>query len=113
MLKLLNNIVVERIDSMKNYSHDWELENLGYVEMPESEYTESMKDMKSYIDILAKVVVEAKCGWHDVKYKVMKRAVGGNSEYMVLCVDGRGIRYIPISGNSKGCNLAVLGENLW
>jgi len=30
-----------------------------------------------------------------------------------LYVDGGGQRYIPINGNSKGCNLSVLGENLW
>ena len=98
---------------MKNYSYGWQLENLGYVEIPESEYTESMKDMKNYIEMLSKVVIEAKCGWHSVEYKVMKREIGGNNEYMVLCVDGRGERYIPINGNSKGCNLSVLGENLW
>jgi hypothetical protein len=33
--------------------------------------------------------------------------------YMVLCVDGHGERWIPIDGNSKGCNLQVLGENIW
>lgn len=98
---------------MKNYTYDWQLKNLGYVEMPLDDYTESMWDMKEYVGMLSNVVIKAKCGWDSVEYKVMKHASGSINEYMVLCVDGHGERYIPISGNSKGSNLSVLGENLW
>jgi hypothetical protein len=31
----------------------------------------------------------------------------------VLWVEDGGSRWIPISGNSLGCCLSVLGENLW
>ena len=98
---------------MKNYTYGWHLSNQGYVEVPESEYTERMIDMKEYIDMLSKAVVKADCGWDGVEYKVMKYTDDSIEKYMVLCVDGRGVRWIPINGNSKGCNLEVLGENLW
>ena len=98
---------------MKNYTYEWILKERGYVEIPESEYTDAQKDMKQYIDMLSDVVVAAKCGWDGVEYKVMKNTLEGNEKYMVLCVDGHGERWIPITGNSKGCNLQVLGENIW
>lgn len=98
---------------MKNYTYNWKLKDLGYTEIPLDDYTESMQDMMAYIKMLSDVVVKAKCGWDGVEYKPMKHSNGSINEYMVLCVDGHGERYIPISGNSKGCNLTVLGENLW
>lgn len=98
---------------MKNYTYGWRLKDLGYVEVHKSDYTDNMFDMNVYIDMLSDVIVKAKCGWDGVEYKVMKDKNGYINEYMVLCVNGNGERYIPISGNSKGCNFSVLGENLW
>ena len=99
---------------MKNYTYGWYLRDRGYVEVSESEYTDAQKDMKEYIDLLSEAVVKAKCGWDEVQYQVMENInYGAKEQYMVLCVDGYGERYIPITGNSKGCNLQVLGENLW
>jgi hypothetical protein len=98
---------------MKNYTYGWVLANQGYVEVPESKYTERMLEMKEFIGLLSDAVVKANCGWDGVEYKVMQYTDGSFEKYMVLCVDGRGERYIPINGNSKGCNLQVLGENLW
>ena len=98
---------------MKNYTYGWRLRDLGYIEVPENEYTERMWDMKKYIDMLSDVVVKANCGWDGVEYKVMKYIDDSIEKYMVLCVEGKGERWIPINGNSKGCNLQVLGENLW
>ena len=98
---------------MKNYTYGWVLKDKGYVEVAESEYTAVQMDMKQYIEMLSDVVVAAQCGWDSVAYKVMQHIHGGTETYMVLCVDGAGRRWIPITGNSKGCNLQVLGENLW
>ena len=98
---------------MKNYTYGWRLEELGYTELPESEYTDRMLDMKEYIDALSEVVVKAKCGWDGVEYKVMKYTDDSYEKYMRLYANGGGSRWIPITGNSKGCNLEVLGENLW
>lgn len=99
---------------MKNYTYGWVLKDKGYIEIPEEKYTENQKDMKQYINLLSDVVVKAKCGWDSVQYKVMEnRFYSAKEQYMVLCVNGHGERYIPITGNSKGCNLQVLGENIW
>jgi len=100
---------------MKNYTYGWVLEDKGYVEVPEAEYTESQIDMKNYIETMSELIRSAKCGWSGVKYKVMKfKDVEDYREsYMVLWVTGGGSRWIPITGNSKGCNFSVLGENLW
>jgi hypothetical protein len=98
---------------MKNYTYGWKLKDMGYVEIPNSEYTNSMCDTKAYIAVLSNAIVIAKCGWDSVEYKAMRCQNGDINEFMVLCVDGCGERYIPISGNSKGCNFSVLGENLW
>jgi hypothetical protein len=97
---------------MKNYTFGWRLKELGYTEVPAEEYTDRQKDMSEYISVLSDAVKKAKCGWSGIEYRLMK--VNNYAEpYMVLCVDGHGERWIPIDGNSKGCNLSVLGENLW
>lgn len=98
---------------MKNYTYGWLLKDRGYIEVPESEYTDVQKDMKQYINMLSDVVAAAKCGWDSVEFKVMKYSDDSFEKFMVLCVDGHGERWIPINGNSKGCNLQVLGENIW
>lgn len=98
---------------MKNYTYGWVLQGQGYTEVPESEYTERMMDMKKFIDMLSDVVVKANCGWSSVRYKVMKYIDDSIEKFMVLYVGQHDTRWIPITGNSKGCNLEVLGENLW
>lgn len=97
---------------MKNYTYGWKLENMGYTELPENDFTDSMFEMKEFINDMSMVIKNANCGWDGVWYKVME-CRGGHSEYMVLHIDGHGERWIPISGNSKGANFSVLGENLW
>ena len=96
----------------KNYTYGWLLKDRGYVEVPESEYTETHLDMKSFIESMSEVIKAARCGWDGVKYKIMKHTDNGIEEFMMLYCDG-GERWIPIIGNSKGCNFSVLGENLW
>lgn len=98
---------------MKNYVSTIFINERGYTEVPESEYTDHQKDMKAYIDILSDAVVKAKCGWDEVRYKVMSYHGEYTEKFMVLCADGKEVRWIPITGNSKACNLDVLGENLW
>jgi hypothetical protein len=101
---------------MKNYTYGWRLKELGYVEVAEEQYTDRQRDMKEYIDILSEAVRKAKCGWDGVQYKLMGSSSSTNKyaePYMVLCVGEHGERWIPIDGNSKGCCLSVLGENLW
>ena len=101
----------------KNYTYGWRLKELGYTEVPESEYTERQKEEKEFIDMLSNVVWKAGCGWTGVAYKVMRYTDNSIEKYMVLYVGSEehieGGRWIPINGNSKGCNLAVLGENLF
>ena len=103
---------------MKNYMYKFAIGlGLEWVEVPEEEYTERQKEHKEFIDMLSTVVKKAKCGWDEVKYKVIKYEPNTDREFidkfMVLCVDGREERWIPITGNSMGCNLSVLGENIW
>lgn len=100
---------------MKNYTYGWKLKEQGFIEVPESEYTKRQNDDKKFIDKLSDIVKEAKCGWDGVAYRVMRYIDGSFEKYMVLYVDD-GVdsgRWIPITGNSKGCNFSVLGENLW
>jgi hypothetical protein len=98
---------------MKNYTFGWKLREQGYVEVPEEQYTDRQKDMQQYIQLLSDVVRKANCGWSGVEYKVMKYIDGSIEKYMRLWVEDGGSRWVPITGNSKGCNLSVLGENLW
>lgn len=98
---------------MKNYTFGWKLKELGYVEVPEDQYTDRQNDMKKYIELLSEAVRKANCGWSGVEYKVMKYIDGSIEKYMRLWVEDGGSRWIPITGNSKGCNFSVLGENLW
>lgn len=98
---------------MKNYTYGWMLRDKGFVEIPEEQYTDIQKDMQKYIEVLSEAVCKANCGWDGVRYAVMQYPNGGNSPYMVLWVRDGGERWIPVDGNNKGCNLSVLGENLW
>ena len=99
---------------MKNYTYGWVLEDKGYVSLPMTEYTENQLDMNKFIEDMSAVIAEAKCGWSGVRYEVVKnKKCGDVLEYMVLYCNSGGSRWIPISGNSKGCNFSVLGENLW
>lgn len=97
---------------MKNYTYKWNLINNGYVEMDETEYTNKQIEMQEFIESMSVVIKNARCGWDGVRYAIMKYNNDSISEYMVLFCDG-GERWIPVSGNSKGCNFSVLGENLW
>ena len=97
---------------MKNYIYKEELRG-KYVEVPEAEYTDRQKDMKEFVDMLSNVVATAKCGWDGVWYKVMEYEDGSIEKFMVLHVGGDGVRWIPINGNSKGCNLEMIGKSLW
>ena len=97
---------------MKNYTFGWALRDIGYVEVPKEEYTDCQKSMAEYIAVLSEAVSQAKCGWSGVEYRLMK-INNYAAPYMVLCVDGNGERWIPIDGNSKGCCLEVLGQNIW
>lgn len=99
---------------MKNYTYGWKLKEMGYVEVDAAKYDNSHANMKNFIDMLSDVVREAKCGWSGVEYVLMCHKGHEHKEsYMVLCVDDHRERWIPINGNSKGCNISVLGENLW
>ena len=80
-----------------------------------NELSESQQKHHKYVhDFLAPAVRAADCGWSDLKYIGVKYP---NSDYiypyMVLYVNGRPERWIPVDGNSDGCNLQVIGENLW
>jgi hypothetical protein len=103
---------------MKNYIYKWQVGGgLEWREVPEDKYTERQKEHKEFIDMLSAVVQKAQCGWDEVKYKVIEYDDVFDSKsystFMVLCIDGHEERWIPITGNSMGCNLSVLGENLW
>lgn len=103
---------------MKNYIYKWQVGGgLEWREVPEDKYTERQKEHKEFIDMLSAVVQKAQCGWDEVKYKVIEYDDVFDSKsystFMVLCIGGHEERWIPITGNSMGCNLSVLGENLW
>lgn len=97
----------------KNYTYGWVLKDRGCVEVLESEYTENQIDMNNFIESMSAIIKVAKCGWDGVKYKVMLCADNSIEEFMVLYCNNGGSRWIPVSGNNKGCNFSVLGENLW
>ena len=100
---------------MKNYTYGWILEDRGYTMVSEEEFTEAQIDMGNFIEAMSAIIRASHCGWSGVKYRIMRDMYGNMEEYMVLHGDSTelGGRWIPISGNSKGCNFSVLGENLW
>ena len=99
---------------MKNYIHKSQVgDGFKWTEVPEQEYTERQKADKEFIDMLSAVVKKARCGWDELKYKVVKYEDDCISKFVVLCVDGDEVRWIPITGNSMGANIEALGENLW
>ena len=44
----------------KNYTYGWVLKDRGYVEVPESEYTERQIDMKNFIESMSEVIKAAR-----------------------------------------------------
>ena len=98
---------------MKNYTYKWQLNEYGFAELSIEEYTDSQMDMKQFVESMSPIINAAKCGWDSVRYAVMENHQANDiREFMVLCCNGAE-RWIPIDGNSKGCNFSVLGENLW
>lgn len=99
---------------MKNYTYKHALEQMGFSEIAAEEYNKYQKEMREFVESMSPIIVAAKCGWDGVRYAVMRheKAPDGGDAYMVLYCSG-GERWIPITGNSKACNFAVLGENLW
>lgn len=98
---------------MKNYTFEFALKERGLVEIPADSYSVEQKEKQEYIELLSEAVNKAHCGWSGVRYAAMQYPNDDVEEYMVLWVHGGGNRWIPISGNSLGCCLSVLGENLW
>ena len=98
---------------MKNYTYGWLIKERGYIELPVDEYSVHQRIMKGFIDSMSTIIANADCGWSGVRYEVMRNGNGYTEEYMVLYCNNGGSRWIPISGNSKGYNFTVLGENLW
>jgi hypothetical protein len=104
---------------MKNYTYGWRLREDEYIEIPVEEYTNDQWDMHEFVNgVLNNALKAANCGWEGVIYKVLSRS-SYTREYMILYSNGDFNtnydcgRWIPVTGNSKGCNLQVLGENLW
>lgn len=99
---------------MKNYTYEYIVKDRGFSELLITEYTAEQKDMMEFIKSMSSVIKKARCGWSGVRYEVMMHKDGNAvAEYMVLYCNGGGSRWINITGNSKGCNFSVLGENLW
>lgn len=102
--------------SRENYLYTFQIlnERKGEICLVD-ELSESQLKHRDYVNNhLAKAVVEANCGWSALKYICIKYP---NSNYvypyMVLYVGNKPERWIPVDGNSDGCNLQVIGENLW
>jgi hypothetical protein len=70
---------------------------------------------KQYIEsYLQPAIIAANCGWSDLQYLCVQYPGSDYLyPYMVLYVNDKPERWIPIDGNSDGCNLQVIGENLW
>ena len=77
----------------KNYTYGWVLKDRGYVEVPESEYTERQIDMKNFIESMSEVIKATRCGWDGVKYKVMRYMDNSIENFMVLYCDGEALWY--------------------
>ena len=98
---------------MKNYTYKWMLEDRGYTEISVNEYDKYQIDMMKFVESMSNVISDSVCGWDGVRYAVMRHKESPYTEpYMVLYC-GSAERWIPVCGNSKGCNFSVLGENLW
>lgn len=99
---------------MKNYFSNLTIKERGYKEVDVSAFTKSMNHRMAFIAKMAEVIRMAQCGWDGVVYKAMKNPKTNEiDEFMVLYVEHRMARWIPIDGNSDACNFAVLGENLF
>lgn len=99
---------------MKNYTYGWHIKSMGYREVDECDYESRQIEMKEFVKVMSTAIEIANCGWDNVQYKVMKHKDDEDTrEYMVLYCGNHDTRWIPIDGNSKGCNFSVLGENLW
>ena len=104
---------------MKNYAYGWQIKERNHEEVSVEKYTEYQWETYEFITgVLNNAIKAAKCGWAGVTYKVLSFE-NDTREYMILYSNGdvnrnySASRWIPIDGNSKGCNFAVLGENLW
>lgn len=99
---------------MKNYTYASVIKQHGGEELAWKEWSNDHLERSVYVDLfLSPALKAARCGWDGLLYKVIKYPCGTITSYMVLCVNGKPERWIPVDGNSDGCNLQVLGENIW
>ena len=106
---------------MANYTFKWQLEEKGFKEIPWEDWDNLYngrlyKKKDFYVDnYLLPAVVQAKCGWEKVIYKIFKDNFGGYEEYIVLCYDSRNDdgRYINVSANSLGAIAQTVFDNIW
>lgn len=99
------------------YTHTILTERQGVI-CSQDELDQHHLKHKEYVEkYLAPAVKESKCGWDDLKYVCIKYPNSDYADYacpyMVLYVGNKPKRWIPVDGNSDGCNLQVLGENIW
>ncbi len=102
--------------SNKNYLYTFTiLDERGGRVCDLNELTSSHINHQTYVHrFLRPAVKAANCGWSDLKYLCIKYPNNDHIyPYMVLYVNDRPERWIPVDGNSDGCNLQVIGENLW
>lgn len=100
---------------MNKYYYHWnELKDKGFKRMPKHEWTLDWfhSDMEDFVNTLSVVVKKAKCGWNFLEYVPLIRDNGYTETFMVLWTD-EPVRWIPISGNSKGACIDALADNLW
>ena len=106
---------------MANYTFKWQLEEKGFKEIPWEDWDKlpngkGYKNKDFYVNnYLLPAVVQAKCGWEKVVYKIFKDNFGGYEEYIVLCYDSRNDdgRYINVSANSLGAIAQTVFDNIW
>jgi hypothetical protein len=96
------------------YTHTVIVERQGVICLQDELDQHRLRHKEFVEKYLAPAVKESKCGWDNLKYVCIKYP---NSDYaypyMVLYVGNKPERWIPVDGNSDGCNLQVIGENIW
>lgn len=103
----------ERTEKEMGYKWGWQISELGYEVVPDSELTMEEQFKKAYVNCyLDASVREANCGWNGIAYCVLRK--GNDRREFALMFAGRNdtpnqARWIDVTYNSKG----AIAEAVW
>lgn len=97
------------------YKYKFQLDELGFKEIPLADYTEEQLKKSSYVEkYLTPAIKHSNCGWDHCVYHVLENK-WGREEYVALYPEelNKNGRFYNVSGNSLGAILETIADGIY